>query len=71
MEATHDLRIPRTTIRDWVSSRHYRSTTGIPTDVIAKRYKAGESVDDLAVDHGRRRLEIEAAIRCELSVEAA
>ena len=45
--------------------------TGIPTAVIAERYKAGESVDDLADDYGRRRLEIEEAIRCELSVEAA
>jgi uncharacterized protein (DUF433 family) len=45
--------------------------TGIPTAVIAERYKAGESMDDLADDYGRRRLEIEEAIRCELSVEAA
>lgn len=45
--------------------------TGIPTAVIAERYKAGESMDDLAEDYGRRRLEIEEAIRCELSVEAA
>ncbi|NGZ03085.1 MAG: hypothetical protein CV090_08550 [Nitrospira sp. WS238] len=45
--------------------------TGIPTAVIAERYKAGESMDDLAEDYGRRRLEIEEAIRCELSFEAA
>jgi uncharacterized protein (DUF433 family) len=45
--------------------------TGIPTAVIAERYKAGESVDDLADDYGRKRLEIEEAIRCELWVEAA
>ena len=45
--------------------------TGIPTAVIAERYKAGESVDDLTKDYGRQRLEIEEAIRCELSVEAA
>lgn len=45
--------------------------TGIPTAVIAERYIAGESVDDLADDYGRRRLEIEEAIRCELSLEAA
>ena len=45
--------------------------TGIPTAVIAERYKAGESVDDLADDYGRKRLEIEEAIRCELLVEAA
>jgi uncharacterized protein (DUF433 family) len=45
--------------------------TGIPTALIAERYKAGESVDDLANDYGRKRLEIEEAIRCELRVEAA
>jgi len=45
--------------------------TGIPTAMIAERYKAGESVDELAKDYGRDRLEIEEAIRCELAVEAA
>lgn len=45
--------------------------TGIATAVIAERYKAGESVDQLAQDYERERLEIEEAIRCELEVEAA
>lgn len=45
--------------------------TGIPTAVIAERYKAGESIDELAEDYGRARLDIEEAIRCELEVEAA
>jgi uncharacterized protein (DUF433 family) len=45
--------------------------TGIPTAVIAERYKAGESVDALADDYGRQRFEIEEAIRCELWLEAA
>jgi len=45
--------------------------TGIPTAVIAERYKAGESVDQLGNDYGRERDEIEEAIRCELEVEAA
>jgi uncharacterized protein (DUF433 family) len=40
--------------------------TGIPTSLIAERYKTGESIDDLADDYGRKRLEIEEAIRCEL-----
>lgn len=44
--------------------------TGIPTSVIADRYKAGESVDQLVGDYGRERCEIEEAIRCELA-EAA
>jgi uncharacterized protein (DUF433 family) len=45
--------------------------SGIPTAVIADRYKAGESVDELADDYGRKRLEIEEAIRCELAERAA
>jgi uncharacterized protein (DUF433 family) len=40
--------------------------TGIPTAIIAERYKSGESIDELAEDYGRSRLEIEEAIRCEL-----
>lgn len=45
--------------------------TGIPTAVIAERYKAGESIDDLAADYDRERLDTEEAIRCELEVQAA
>jgi len=43
--------------------------TGIATEIIAERYKAGESMDDLADDYGRRREEIEEAIRYELQVQ--
>lgn len=69
-----DLRVePKTIVIDPQVSfgRPVLAGTGIPTAVIAERYKAGESVDDLADDYGRRRLEIEEAIRCELSLEAA
>lgn len=45
--------------------------TGIPTTEIAQRYKAGETIDSLASDYGRARLEIEDAIRCELQLAAA
>jgi len=45
--------------------------TGIPTSIIAERFKAGESFDQLAADYGRERLEIEEAVRCELFLEAA
>jgi uncharacterized protein (DUF433 family) len=45
--------------------------TGIPTAIVAERYKAGESIDELAEDYGRQRNEIEEAIRCELWLEAA
>jgi uncharacterized protein (DUF433 family) len=45
--------------------------SGIPTAVIAERYKAGESIDQLADDYDRKRLDIEEAIRCELAERAA
>jgi uncharacterized protein (DUF433 family) len=47
------------------------SGSGIPTAILAERYKAGESIDELAHDYGRSRLEIEEAVRCELVLEAA
>lgn len=40
--------------------------TGIPIAVIAERFEAGESIDDLALDYGQPRGEIETAIRYEL-----
>ena len=43
----------------------------IATDVIAARYKAGESIDDLVHDYGCERLEVEEALRCEISLAAA
>jgi uncharacterized protein (DUF433 family) len=45
--------------------------TGIPTAIIAERYKAGESMEELADDYSRGRMDIEEAIRCELDVKAA
>ena len=45
--------------------------TGIPTAVIAERYKAGDSIEHLAADYSRQPDEIEEAIRCELQLEAA
>jgi uncharacterized protein (DUF433 family) len=45
--------------------------TGIRTELIAERYKAGESMDDLARDYDRNRAEIEEAVRCELALKAA
>jgi uncharacterized protein (DUF433 family) len=41
--------------------------TGIPTSVIASRFKAGESGAELAADYGRMTDEIEEAVRCELA----
>jgi len=45
--------------------------TGIPTAVIAERYKAGESIQALAEDYERPPHDIEEAIRCELDLIAA
>ena len=45
--------------------------SGIPTSIVAERYKAGESIEELAADYERSRLDIEEAIRCELQLEAA
>jgi uncharacterized protein (DUF433 family) len=45
--------------------------TGVSTDIVAERFKAGESADELANDYGCRREKIEEAIRCELSLAEA
>lgn len=45
--------------------------TGIPTAILAERYKAGDSIDALAEDYGAQRESIEEAIRCELELKAA
>jgi uncharacterized protein (DUF433 family) len=42
-----------------------------PTAVIADRYKAGESIADLAEDYGEEPLNIEEAVRCELQLAKA
>ncbi|TMA97691.1 MAG: DUF433 domain-containing protein [Deltaproteobacteria bacterium] len=68
-----DLREPKVVVIDPHISygRPVLVGTGIPTAVVAERYKAGESIDELAEDYGRSRNEIEEAIRCELWLEAA
>ena len=47
------------------------SGTGIPTLVIADRYKAGESISELARDYDRPQEQIEEAIRCEVPLPTA
>ena len=44
--------------------------TGLATQVLAERYKAGESIADLAHDYERENAEIEEAIRCDLPAAA-
>ena len=46
------------------------ANTGIPTRVLAERYQAGDSIDDLAYDYECERFMIEEAIRSELPVAA-
>jgi uncharacterized protein (DUF433 family) len=47
------------------------SGTGVSTGLVAERFKAGESADELANDYGCEREKIEEAIRCELSLAEA
>ena len=47
------------------------SGTGVTTLSVAERFDAGESIEALAADYGRPRDEIEEAIRCELTRDAA
>ncbi len=52
------------------AGRPVLSGTGLATEIIAERYKAGESIEELALDYERQETEIEEAIRCELRVAA-
>ena len=45
--------------------------TGITTAIIAERYKAGESIEELAHDYECPPPAIQEAIRCELDTQAA
>ena len=45
--------------------------TGIPTSIIAERYRAGDSISELAHDYGQEALTIEEALRYEFPATAA
>ena len=45
--------------------------TSIPTEEIAERFRAGDTVAQLADEYGRPAQEIEEAIRCELTLDRA
>ena len=64
---------PRAVVIDPVASfgRPVLTGTGIATAVLAERFKAGDSVEDLAKDYGRPAIDIQEALRCELPLEAA
>jgi uncharacterized protein (DUF433 family) len=42
--------------------------TGLPTRVVAERFKAGDPVAEIAADYGRKEEEIDDAIRYELRI---
>ncbi len=44
--------------------------TGIPTNILARRYAAGESIEELTADYDCDRLKVEEAIRYELTLAA-
>jgi uncharacterized protein (DUF433 family) len=44
--------------------------TGIRTEIIVDRFRAGEPIDSLVSDYGRSREEIEAVLRSELPAAA-
>ena len=48
-----------------------RRGTGIPTAVLAERFKAGDQPPDLAKDYGASEEAIWDAIRCEVELKAA
>jgi uncharacterized protein (DUF433 family) len=56
-------------IDPWISFGR-PTITGIATAIIAERYKAGESVDELAEDYGCQPGHVEEAVRCELQLAA-
>ena len=64
---------PRTVVIDPRVSfgRPVIAGTGIPTAVLAERFKAGESVQALAEDYGAEKTAIEEAIRVELDLRIA
>jgi uncharacterized protein (DUF433 family) len=42
--------------------------TGLPTRVVAERFKAGDSIPQIAANYGRKEEEIDDAIRYELRI---
>jgi uncharacterized protein (DUF433 family) len=70
---SHEENSPRLVVIDprVAFGRLVISGTGIPTQIIAERYCAGDSIDDLADDYNCDRQTIEEAIRCEITLFAA
>jgi uncharacterized protein (DUF433 family) len=64
---------PRSVFIDprYAFGRPVLSSIFVPTGAIAERYKAGDSIIELAKDYECDRLDIEEAIRCELPLDKA
>jgi len=64
---------PKTVVVDpFVSfGRPILAGTSIPTIAVAERYKAGETIESLALDYECSSIQIEEAIRCEFELRAA
>ena len=67
-----DVEQPRIILIDPTISggRPVLKRTGIATRVVAERYLAGESPEDLAKDYKRTRDEIDEIVRCETQLVA-
>jgi uncharacterized protein (DUF433 family) len=67
-----DLEEPRIVVIDPQISfgRPVIAGTGIPTAVVAERFQAGETIEEIAKDYRRSISEIQEAIRCELELAA-
>jgi len=67
-----ELGAPKSVVIDprFAFGRPVLSGTSISTQVIAERFKAGDSPQVLAADYGRSPTEILEAIRCELAIAA-
>ena len=70
---THDDEAPKVIVIDPRISfgRAVLAGTSIPTAMLAERWKAGDSIEELAEDYGRDKRDIEKAIRCEIELRAA
>jgi|PersoiStandDraft_1058852.scaffolds.fasta_scaffold12316_1 uncharacterized protein (DUF433 family) len=51
--------------------RPFIEGTGVPTSVLAERYKAGDSIEELAEDYQCETADVQEAIRCELDLRIA
>ena len=71
--AVRSVEAPRAIVIDPLRSfgRPVLDNLGVTTNVIAERYKAGDSIDKLVKEYGGSQTDIEEAIRCELHIGIA